>query len=77
MIEDDEEEKLFAQLKKLTDEIKFNFGANTVLVMVERISQDGEYAEHKAVSGSTLAAVGLCRNYIIRQEEIERLRFRD
>ena len=72
MIEDDEEEKLHQQLKKLTEEIKFNIGANTVLVMVERISQDGEYAEHKCVSGSSLAAVGLCRNYIIRQEEIER-----
>lgn len=77
MIEDSEEDKLFEQLKKLSDEIRFNFGANTVLLMVERISQDGEFSEHKCVSGSTLAATSLCRNFIIRQEEIERKSLRE
>lgn len=77
MIDDNEEEKLFQELKKLADEIKFNFGANTVLLMIERVSQDGEFSEHKVVSGSTLAAGGLARNFVIRQEEIERRRFEE
>ena len=47
MIEDEQEEKLFQELKKTASEIKFNFGANSVLLMVERVSQDGEFSEHK------------------------------
>ena len=69
MVDDEEEERLFQQLKKITEELKFNFSANTVLVMMERISSDGEFTELKCVSGSTLAAIGLARNYAIRQDE--------
>ena len=73
MIDDNEEERLFQQLKQVTEEIRFNFGANSVLVLMERVSSSGEFTEHKCVSGSTLAAISLARNFAIRQDEFVKI----
>ena len=73
MVDDNEEQRLFEQLKKVAEEIRFNFGANSVLVLMERVSSDGEFTEHKCASGSTLATIALARNFVIRQDEFTKI----
>ena len=66
---EEEEERLFQQMREVADNIKFNFSAATVVLLVERINPDGSFTEHRITKGSTLAGCAMCRNYVLQQDE--------
>lgn len=68
-----EEDEISERLKTVAEDIRFNFGASAVLILIERSDENGVFVEHSKTSGSPLSAATLARNFAIRQDEYTKI----
>lgn len=68
-----EENEISERLKTVAEDIRFNFGASTVLILIERSDESGLFIEHSKTAGSPFSATTMARNFAIRQDEYTKI----